>query len=135
MMLKSNIWWFYSTGKYLLIHFFKVSMTTVPPSLPSSIKVSTKYLKCLKSFSKKIYKSESHRIFACHETVAHPSPSCSISANVGKTFFIISVWSTKWNFFNCLVKDQPSGVIVNHSKPITADVQDWSNGFALRILK
>ena len=67
--------------------------------------------------------------------MAHPPSGCSVPTNVRESSVVISVRSTERNLLDGLVEDEASGVIVDDSEAIPANVKNRSDRLSFRVLK
>ena len=64
------------------------------------------HFQCKVSNTSNLSAASTHRFSQCKETMAHPAPCCTISANVRETFLVIPIRGTEWNFLNRLIHYQ-----------------------------
>lgn len=67
------------------------------------------------------------RVLARQEAMAHPAPSGSVPADVAEAAFVVAIRSTEADLLDGLVYNEAFGLVVHHSQPIPADVQQSSD--------
>lgn len=60
--------------------------------------------------------------------MTHPSSRRTVPTYVTETSFVISIRSTKWNLFYCLIYDESFGLFFDYSQTIAANVEHRSDG-------